>query len=140
MRARIKATIKHLKSQAKRQTIGRRRLKSQIKDRDAKIARLTAELDRLRKITEPEKVFNHSTRAHRFLPKGMTLDPALAPGQGTGRHRFGHPQEGRTERAQLPALEGKRGPVLEQSKSGYRASQGVHRQNRCLLHRACRTV
>jgi transposase-like protein len=59
MRARIKATIKHLKSQAKKQTIRRRRLKGQLKERDAKIAQLTAELGRLRKITEPEKVFNH---------------------------------------------------------------------------------
>ncbi len=59
MRARIKATIKNLKSQSKKQTIGRRRLRDQLRERDEKIVRLTAELERLRKITEPEKVFNH---------------------------------------------------------------------------------
>jgi hypothetical protein len=67
MWARLKATIKHSRSQAKKRTIGRRRLKSQLKDRDEKIARLTTELARLRKITEPEKVFNHSYPAQMMV-------------------------------------------------------------------------
>lgn len=67
MWARLKATIKHSRSQAKEQTIGRRRLKGQIKDRDAKIARQDAEIARLRKIAEPEKVFNHSYPAQMMV-------------------------------------------------------------------------
>ena len=59
MWARLKATIKHSRSQSKKQTIARRRLKGQLKARDEKIARLNAELTHLRKLTEPGKVFNH---------------------------------------------------------------------------------
>jgi len=67
MWARLKATIKHSRSQAKEQTIGRRRLKDKLKYQDAKIARLDAEVARLRKIAEPEKVFNHSYPAQMIV-------------------------------------------------------------------------
>lgn len=59
MWARLKATIKHAKSQAKKRTIRHRQLTSQIKDRDKTITRLTNELNLLRKTTEPDKIFNH---------------------------------------------------------------------------------
>lgn len=59
MWARLKATIKHSRSQSKKQTIAHRRLKGQLKARDEKIARLNAELTHLRKLTEPGKVYNH---------------------------------------------------------------------------------
>lgn len=67
MWARLKATIKHSRTQAKRRTADRRRLKSQIKSRDEKIARLNAELAALRKITQPNKVFNHSYPAQMMV-------------------------------------------------------------------------
>ncbi len=59
MWARLKATIKRAKFRGKNQTIKLRKLKSQIKDRDSAIAKRDNEIDSLRKITEPIKIFNH---------------------------------------------------------------------------------
>ena len=59
MRVSFKASIKQLKSRGKKWTVKYRRLKGQLKDRNEKIAKLTAELAEQRKITESAKVLNH---------------------------------------------------------------------------------
>ncbi len=59
MWVRLKATINGLKITGKKRSIDRRNLRAQLKEREGKIIALTAEIRRLGKVTEPEKVFNH---------------------------------------------------------------------------------
>lgn len=59
MWTRLKATINHLRAQSKKRTIDRRRLRDQLKYKENKISALEAENASLRKLLEPQKVFNH---------------------------------------------------------------------------------
>lgn len=58
MRARLKATIFRLHRRLHKNTLQRRRLKDQIRHRDAMIAKLQAQLGELQAITKPQPVFN----------------------------------------------------------------------------------
>ena len=60
MRARIKATINRLKTTSKNRTVNRRNLRAQLRERNARIIVLTAEVTRLSKLTEPDRVFKHT--------------------------------------------------------------------------------
>jgi len=54
----LKATIFRLHQRSKQRTGQRRRLKDQIRDRDETIAKLRAEVNHLKAITQPERVFD----------------------------------------------------------------------------------
>ena len=54
----LKATIFRLYQRSKQRTGQRRRLKDQIRDRDETIAKLRAEVNHLKAITQPERVFD----------------------------------------------------------------------------------
>lgn len=58
MRARLKATIFRLHCRLKKNTRYRRRLKDQIRHRDAMIVKLEAQIGELQAITNPQPVFN----------------------------------------------------------------------------------